>query len=290
MLFSNIIIDKLKLCYIRNNESLFWQTITKKPEKYQIGKFILIKDPDFISNQYDGVYNIHYAQYEFGKLLYNRYSDKDQKYCWLKINNEVFYSDKLTLLKDLQTEMGLKYINNITQLEIACDLPFNPIPAIKRLIKRDDVSIVRCGSKIEDKKQEIEGLLFCHPTNSLRELRPTLYFSDADNRKCLVIYDKTKEIEKSNKPYISNYYDNPKRLYRMEIRLKSDELYRYFKKNNTKPTVDLLLDHKFKKSLYNEFLFRLLHLSYKRKSISLLDAVIATKEGYDLSYFVAKRM
>lgn len=290
MFNSHIIIDKLKICYKRDNKSQFWQIIKNKPEKYQIGKFILIKDTDYISNQYDGVYNIHYAQYEFGKLLFDRYSDKNQKYCWLKINNEVFYSNKLTLLKDLQTEMDLKDINNITQLEIACDLPFNPIPAFKRLIKRDDVSIVRCGAKIDDKKQEIEGLLFCHPTNSLRELRPTLYFSDADNRKCLVIYDKTKEIEKSKKTYISKYYDNPKRLYRMEIRLKSDELYRFFKKNNTKPTVDLLLDPKFLKSLYDEFLLRLLHLSYKRKSISLLDAVIATKEGYDLNCFVTKRM
>jgi hypothetical protein len=50
----------------------------------------------------------------------------------------------------------------------------------------------------------------------------------------------------------------------------------------------MLTDQSFLKSMYDEFLFRLLHFSYKRKPIGLLDAVIAVKEGYDLDLIARK--
>lgn len=283
-----IVIDKLKLCYKRDNESRFWQMMAEQPEHIQVGDFDLVRGQ--ADGTYEGIYGIAYAQHEFGVLLFDRYSDKEKKFCWVGIRNQVFYSNtmRIVLLKEFRDMTGLGAINNITQLDLACDLSFNPVPRIKKLLKMDDVSVVRCGAKIEDKKQEIEGLLFLHPTNSLRELAPSLCFSDADKRKSLVVYDKNKEIGKSQKAYISDYYGNPKRLYRMEIRLCSDELFRYFKKYDMSPSVDMLTDQSFLKSMYDEFLFRLLHFSYKRKSIGLLDAVIAIKEGYDLDLIARK--
>ena len=283
-----IVIDKLKLCYRRENESHFWQMMAEKPEHIQMGDFDLVRGQ--ADGTYEGIYGIAYAQHEFGVLLFDRYSDKEKKFCWVGIRNQVFYSNtmRIAFLNEFQDMTGLGAINNITQLDLACDLSFNPVPRIKKLLKMDDVSVVRCGAKIEDKKQEIEGLLFLHPTNSLRELAPSLCFSDADKRKSLVVYDKNKEIGKSQKAYISDYYGNPKRLYRMEIRLCSDELFRYFKKYDMSPSVDMLTDQSFLKSMYHEFLFRLFHFSYKRKSIGLLDAVIAIKEGYDLDLILRK--
>lgn len=277
-----IVIDKLKLCYKRDNESQFWQMMAEQPDTIQMGNF------DFVRGQadgtYEGIYGVLYAQHEFGTLLFDRFSDKEKRYFWLSIRNHVFYSDMMSIamLNELQDAMGLESINNITQLELACDLPFNPVPKIKKLLKREDVSVVRCGTKIDNKKQMIDGLFFLHPTNGLKELAPTLYFSDSDKRKSFVVYDKMKEIQRSNKAYIADYYGNPRRLYRLEIRLTSDELFRYFKKNDMTPSVDLLVDQSFLKTMYDEFLFRLLHFSYKRKSIGLLDAVLAMKEGCDI--------
>lgn len=277
-----IVIDKLKLCYKRDNDSRFWQMMAEQPEHIQVGDFDLVRRQ--ADGTYESIYGIAYAQHELGTLLFDRFSDKEKKYCWLSIRNQVFYSDTMSIamLNEFQDAIELKRINNITQLELACDLPFNPVPKIKKLLKRDDVSVVRCGTKIDDKKQVIEGLFFLHPTNGLKELAPTLYFSDNDKRKSFVVYDKNKEIQWSNKTYIAEYYGKPKHLYRMEIRLTSDELFRYFKKNDTTPSVDLLVDQSFLKTMYDEFLFRLLHFSYKRKSIGLLDAVLAMKEGYDI--------
>lgn len=277
-----IVIDKLKLCYKRDNDSRFWQMMAEQPEHIQVGDFDLVRRQ--ADGTYESIYGIAYAQHELGTLLFDRFSDKEKKYCWLSIRNQVFYSDTMSIamLNEFQDAIELKRINNITQLELACDLPFNPVPKIKKLLKRDDVSVVRCGTKIDDKKQVIEGLFFLHPTNGLKELAPTLYFSDNDKRKSFVVYDKNKEIQRSNKTYIAEYYGKPKHLYRMEIRLTSDELFRYFKKNDISPSVDLLVDQSFLKSMYDEFLFRLLHFSYKRKSVGLLDAVIAMKEGYDI--------
>lgn len=277
-----IVIDKLKLCYKRDNDSRFWQMMAEQPEHIQVGDFDLVRRQ--ADGTYESIYGIAYAQHELGTLLFDRFSDKEKKYCWLSIRNQVFYSDTMSIamLNEFQDAIELKRINNITQLELACDLPFNPVPKIKKLLKRDDVSVVRCGTKIDDKKQVIEGLFFLHPTNGLKELAPTLYFSDNDKRKSFVVYDKNKEIQWSNKTYIAEYYGKPKHLYRMEIRLTSDELFRYFKKNDITPSVDLLVDQSFLKTMYDEFLFRLLHFSYKRKSIGLLDAVIAMKEGYDI--------
>lgn len=277
-----IVIDKLKLCYKRDNDSRFWQMMAEQPEHIQVGDFDLVRRQ--ADGTYESIYGIAYAQHELGTLLFDRFSDKEKKYCWLSIRNQVFYSDTMSIamLNEFQDAIELKRINNITQLELACDLPFNPVPKIKKLLKRDDVSVVRCGTKIDDKKQVIEGLFFLHPTNGLKELAPTLYFSDNDKRKSLVVYDKNKEIQWSNKTYIAEYYGKPKHLYRMEIRLTSDELFRYFKKNDITPSVDLLVDQSFLKTMYDEFLFRLLHFSYKRKSIGLMDAVLAMKEGYDI--------
>lgn len=277
-----IVIDKLKLCYRRDNENQFWKMMAEQPDHLNIGDFDLVRRQ--ADGTYESIYGIAYAQHELGTLLFDRFSDKEKKYCWLSIRNQVFYSDTMSIamLNEFQDAIELKRINNITQLELACDLPFNPVPKIKKLLKRDDVSVVRCGTKIDDKKQVIEGLFFLHPTNGLKELAPTLYFSDNDKRKSFVVYDKNKEIQWSNKTYIAEYYGKPKHLYRMEIRLTSDELFRYFKKNDITPSVDLLVDQSFLKTMYDEFLFRLLHFSYKRKSIGLLDAVLAMKEGYDI--------
>ncbi len=277
-----IVIDKLKLCYKRDNESEFWQMMAEQPDHLQIGDFDLVRGQ--ADGSYEGIYGVAYAQHEFGTLLYDRFSDKEKKYCWLSIRNQVFYSDKMSIamLNKFQDAVGFEGINNITQLDLACDLSFNPVPRIKKLLKREDVAVVRCGAKIEDKKQVIDGLFFLHPTSGLKELAPTLYFSDTDKRKSFVVYDKKKEIQRSNKAYIADYYGNPRRLYRLEIRLTSDELFRYFKKNDISPSVDLLVDQSFLKSMYDEFLFRLLHFSYRRKSIGLLDAVLAMKEGYDI--------
>lgn len=277
-----IVIDKLKLCYKRDNDSRFWQMMAEQPEHIQVGDFDLVRRQ--ADGTYESIYGIAYAQHELGTLLFDRFSDKEKKFCWLSIKNHVFYSDvmSIAMLNEFQDAMELERINNITQLELACDLPFNPVPRIKKLLKREDVSVVRCGTKIEDKKQVIDGLFFLHPTSGLKELAPTMYFSDNDKRKSFVVYDKNKEIQRSNKTYIAEYYGKPKQLYRMEIRLTSDELFRYFKKNDITPSVDLLVDQSFLKTMYDEFLFRLLHFSYKRKSIGLLDAVLAMKEGYDI--------
>ena len=256
--------------------------MAEQPDHLNIGDFDLVRGK--ADGTYEGVYGIAYAHHEFGILQFDRFSDKEKKFCWLSIKNHVFYSDvmSIAMLNEFQDAMELERINNITQLELACDLPFNPVPRIKKLLKREDVSVVRCGTKIEDKKQVIDGLFFLHPTSGLKELAPTMYFSDNDKRKSFVVYDKNKEIQRSNKTYFAEYYGKPKHLYRMEIRLTSDELFRYFKKNDITPSVDLLVDQSFLKTMYDEFLFRLLHFSYKRKSIGLLDAVLAMKEGYDI--------
>ena len=256
--------------------------MAEQPDHLNMGDFDLVRGQ--ADGTYEGIYGVAYAQHEFGILLFDRFSDKEKRYCWLSIRNQVFYSDAMSIamLNEFQDAVGFEGINNITQLELACDLSFNPVPRIKKLLKMEGVSVVRCGTKIEDKKQVIDGLFFLHPTNGLKELAPTLYFSDSDKRKSFVVYDKKKEIQRSNKAYIADYYGNPRRLYRMEIRLTSDELFRYFKKNDISPSVDLLIDQSFLKSMYDEFLFRLLHFSYRRKSIGLLDAVLAMKEGYDL--------
>ena len=281
-----VVIDKLKLCYKRDNDSQFWQMMAEKPEQIQIGDFDLIRCQ--ADGMYDGVYDVLYNEQEFSTLLFDRFSDKDKKFCWLSIQNRVFYSKDMSIktILLLQDVTGFGNINNITKLDLACDLPFNPVPRVKKLLKRDDVSVVRCGTKIVDKKQEIKGLIFIHPTSGLKELAPSLYFSDMEKRKSLVVYDKKKEIRRSNKAYIADFYGNPRYLYRIEIRFTSDELFRFFKKYDINPSVDILNDEKFLKSMYDEFLFRMLHFSYKRKTIGLLDAVTTIKDGYDLDVLI----
>ena len=90
-----IVIDRLKLCYKRDNESQFWQMMAEQPDHLNIGDFDLVRGQ--ADGTYEGIYGVCYAQHEFGTLLFDRFSDKEKKFCWLSIKNHVFYSDVMSI-------------------------------------------------------------------------------------------------------------------------------------------------------------------------------------------------
>lgn len=79
MVSGKIVVDKLKLCYKRDNESHFWQMMAEHPDHLNIGDFELVKAQ--ADGTYEGIYGVAFAQHEFGTLLFDRFSDKEKKYC-----------------------------------------------------------------------------------------------------------------------------------------------------------------------------------------------------------------
>lgn len=270
----NVVIDNLKVCYKRSVEKDFWKKIAEKPETMQVGDITLYREKP--NGTYDGVYSIFFNQEKYGTIFFDRYSEREKRYFWLSVENSVFYTDRLPLLSIIQKELEWGEINNVTKMEIACDITsFNPVKKIKKLLKRSDIDLICSSKKIKSMLEKIKNLFCQHPLCRLKELPPDIYYRDKKKRKSLKIYNKNEEIQESGKTYISDYYGNPKRLYRAEISMSSDELYRYFHKSSINPSVDLLKDDAFLREIYDETLFRLIHFVYKRKAVGLIEAINA---------------
>jgi len=143
-------------------------------------------------------------------LLCPRQSFRDQVECSLKIHNHILYQGNWTLILDaVMDDMGI-LINNITSLDIACDSDYSFIQDYQKLNKGEYVNVGRSThSNIQTSKNVMTGF----------------YIGKRSSDKHINGYLKSKELEKSLKTYIKDYWvknglksDNVERL---ELRLKS---------------------------------------------------------------------
>lgn len=99
----------------------------------------------------------------------------------------------------------------------------------------------------------------------------------------LSCYNKTEEIKQSGKEYINDYHKlhNPKfkKLYRIEIRLTSDEIRRYIKKHKKPISFNDVINPEFLHTVFSEYLDRIIVIykngqsKRKREKISLIPPV-----------------
>ena len=81
-------------------------------------------------------------------------------------------------------------------------------------------------------------------------------------------YNKKAEIlQSSKKQYILDYHGNPKRLYRLEVRLHNQELKDYFAAKHITPSTDILYDGEMLKELFFHHLGAVIRFTRGRTKI-----------------------
>lgn len=179
--------------------------------------------------------------------------------------------------------------NNLTECEIACDISFNPLPQLLRLIKdTSSYDMIVSGKKVAD-DERISGYgEYFERTRTKRKRYPTIYLSQKKvDSPCLKIYDKLAEItEESKKNYVIAWNEfNNSPIWRMEVTVKNQDFKEFQDKistnleewGNIESVVVLLGLEQFKALLWVYITDRLVYFRNKHSNevISLLD--IATK-------------
>lgn len=81
-------------------------------------------------------------------------------------------------------------------------------------------------------------------------------------------YDKVREIEShSHKHYILNYYGNPKRLHRLELRLNNPDIKAIAKRLCMVITEDIIFDSNKLDAIYLQALHSMLRFTHGRKKL-----------------------
>lgn len=142
----------------------------------------------------------------FGHISFNG-SGKYDGLCFLEIENAKLYDgDIFGFLGYIEQGLSLT-VNSLTQVDVAADVNFNPIPKIRKLIKDyAQFDMIVNGKRVEDPRRTIEhyGEFYGRSREKLSRT-PTLYFSQAmSDGLRLRVYNKAKEIaEASGKTYIT---------------------------------------------------------------------------------------
>lgn len=179
--------------------------------------------------------------------------------------------------------------NNLTEVEIALDVNFNPLPQLIKFIRdTTNYDMIVNGKKV-DGNERIAGYgEFYQRTRTKRKRYPTIYLSQkkADSPH-LKIYDKATEIaEESKKDYIMDWNDfNSNTMWRLEVTVKNENFKEFQEKisknieewGQIDSVVELLGLEQFKALLWVYIADRLIYFRNKHTNevICLLD--IATK-------------
>jgi hypothetical protein len=268
-----VIIDKLKVCCEANNQEIINQLKTPKiNDFYDLGKYRLIRI-DAKDSKYQFVYaivvNEAEKRYKFGTLQFGLYGmDKRRNTfpngclkIWFIVENRQLYTpDFLDRLIDVINTFE-SVLHNITHLDLCLDTPFDAGRAVNRFMRDKDTTTIINGKVCRDRKKRILGLKKILDISLDKDLNPSFYAPQTKALKhkakgaILCCYDKYVEIQdSSNKDYILDYYNTPKKLYRTEIRLHNDQVQGYMTDKGITSVMDV-----FRKEVKEDLFFTYLN-------------------------------
>lgn len=267
------IIDELKLCYVSNQDRL------SGLERVDVGEQIVYLGYHFYrltNDRFRYFFVVFDEEGEVAQLKFGHYTEiaNTLHFVYFKILNPILYQEerKQRVLK-IPEMMGLSF-NNFTALDLAFDTQTNITTLIKKMMRNKDVTTIFNGKAVTDRKDILQGITFQYSTtlNRLQYPSITLKQKKAINNKnegiIVQAYDKKTEIEHSSeKQYILEHYGNPKRLFRLEVRLRYRELKDFFATHNIIPTPDVLQDVGLLEELFIYHLSAVIRFSQGRKKI-----------------------
>lgn len=233
-----------------------------------------------------------------GEFVFNN-SAKYECKCFFSFENHSLYKvngydsqgnkhNYMCYIDWIEQQLGLEK-NNLTQCEIACDINFNPLPQLLKLIRNTNSYDMIVNGKKVDADERINGFgEYFERTRTKRKRYPTIYLSQkkADSPS-LKVYDKLAEItEESEKNYIIDWNEfGNYPIWRMEVTVKNQDFKEFQEKisknieewGNIESVVVLLSLEQFKALLWVYITERLMYFRNKHsnEAVSLFD--IATK-------------
>lgn len=264
-------IDALSLCYEVERPYYYEQLKALDfGEWLEMDEFILYR---IYGRYFDNVYTIKLwngvKTIEWGYLMFNLAHGNEQgnthtnglPKAWLSLNNETLYSTDIHYLTYIEQRLGLTF-HNATSLDLALDTPFCVSPLIKSYLHNKDITTILNGKRITDRDEDRAELSYTtsgslnkqdkYKTVSIKQRNA---IKDKSNGITVITYDKTAEIyNSSNKKYILDYYGNPKKLYRTEVHLNSEEIKNYVERKGIQYTPLILFDKNILEDMFFHFL------------------------------------
>ena len=288
------IIDKLKICYTLAENSYLNILRDNPTEEFEHPEWGY-RLRQVQGTHFNYIYEIVYLDYKdntfqefteqvFGTLQWGLKADTDeamQSFVWLQVENKQFYlkhnwqHSRLLHLEYIEDTLGLVF-NNFTHWDIAIDSSCNYPKKLIQLIRNKEYTPIVNGTKITDRKQLIEDILYIGVGNLDRIKEYSVLVAQKNKNISLNAYNKKREIEsKSHKQYILDNNGNPKKLYRLEVRINSDVLKDFFTREQITYSPKIFLDKDCLLFFFMTFLNRVLRFQDKngRKSYSILELI-----------------
>ena len=234
-----VITDKIASIDLINEDNDFFDFIdseyvpneTYEPQQYKWNETEL-RDVDLseIKTYFKYNYWIYYKDVKLGILQWGSYGTTS-KYAYATITNECFYNGTWVLYKYAFRDLSLT-INNITRLDIAYDSTINPTKRYMQIVKDEANSIVINGKKVNNRDKLLHSPYFiCHGSLNKPLQHPQIHFTTLDKSILCRCYNKTSEIQVSNKNYIKEFHSRCLKvtksdIYRCEVSLNSKSIKR----------------------------------------------------------------
>lgn len=275
------VIDELRICYVADPHLLAELSNIEIGGSQDFAPFTLYRQGgDRFEYMYALCLGYMGDREEVGQFKFGRYGAGESPQCYFRISNHVLYDQaKLRLVLSFPDMLSLVF-NNFTAIDIAIDHRKNISSIIKRLMRNEMVKTILNGKQVKDRSKVIPGVTIDYST-SLRRLQcPTITIRQAkaiknkDKGITVQSYDKKAEVETgSGKQYILDYYDQPRYLFRLEVRLRYQELRDYCRLINTVQGLDMVFDPEFLKGLYYYHLSAVIRFTKGRKMLAWPDLI-----------------
>ena len=271
------IIDELKLCYEVDQSLLDDLSMVEIGGWINFGEFSLYRvHGRHFQYCFDVLYNHCFDdRIKVATLKFKHFSELEQSsYVYYRVENIVLYdAELLEVVMSLADMLGMVF-HHITSLDLARDFKFNVVQKIRKVARDEAVKVIVNGKAV-NKKKDISGAMLIFPLNFHRAKNPTIVVKQAkavtNKTKGLTmcVYDKGHEIDMaSGKEYIREFYDNPKSLHRLEVRINNDEIKDYCRNvGNVAQDIALLSDQSFLDAMYEYHLSALLRFTRGRKKV-----------------------
>ena len=272
------IIDALTLCYKAEDDFLAYMRGVS--ESIDFDKFSLYRTKGERHSQY---FNVKLYGTKVASLYFDRYgANGKEPYIWFRINNYVLY-DKPLLVETLSLPELLDLpFNNYTHLDLARDYRYNIGNRVRTMMRNPELKTILNGKQIIDRKKTLKNVFRTCGMSLDRDGGKGLVIKQAkaarnkNKGKTLACYDKIEEIKtESHKQYILDFYGNPKRLHRLEVRLNTDDIRSIATKLNIVLNEDIIFDINLLDAIYLHALRSLLRFKKGSKELewkTLLDS------------------
>ena len=277
-------IDALTLCYEVESTYYYEQLrLLNLGESIDLDEFLLTRT---LGRYFDNIYNVQVWNGEktitFGQIKFSLANGNEEsnthknglRKVWLSLNNETLYTQDFHFLTYIEQKIGLVF-HNVTSLDLCLDTPFAISPLVKAYAHSKDVTTILNGKRITDRDEDRPELTYT-TSGSLNKqgkylsvnIKQRNAIKDKSRGITILTYDKVAEIcNASDKQYILEHYGSPKRLYRTEVHINTEDIKNYVERRGIQYTPLIRFDEATLEDMFFHFLNSVIRFQCKTEDV-----------------------